>query len=85
MVKREDILSLEYLKKSEYTGSNGKTRYRLEAVEGEDGKRLRAAVWPEPFCFGATPEEKKIFEEFPFSEEGIIAAAEWINQAALKL
>lgn len=79
MIVREDILSLEFLKKSEYTGSSGSIRYRLEAIQAEGAKRLRAIVWPEPFSFAATPEDKKLSEEFPFSEEGIAEAVEWMN------
>ena len=30
MIRREDILSLEYLKKTEFTGSHRGLRYRLE-------------------------------------------------------
>ncbi len=79
MIKREDILSLEYLKKAEFTGSHQNIRYRLEGISGETGKKILVTVWPEPFNFVTTPKEKKQHEEFDFSEDGIGAAVAWIN------
>lgn len=85
MIKREDVLSLEYLKKTEYTGSHQGMRYRLEGVMGEDGKRLRTTVWPEPFNFVTTSEEKKQHEEFDFSEDGITDAVAWMNDRLFEM
>lgn len=51
MIKPEDILSLEYLKKTEYTGSHQGMRYRLEKKEDDGEKKLYVSVWPEPFNF----------------------------------
>lgn len=79
MINREDILSLEYLKKTEYTGSHQGMRYRLEGVAGEEGKKLLVTVWPEPFNFVTTPEKQKQHEEFDFSEDGIVDAIAWMN------
>lgn len=79
MVQREDILSLEFLKKTEYTGSHGGMRYRLEGVAEEEGRALKATLWPEPFSYAATPNEQKQSEKFEFSEEGILAAVDWMN------
>ncbi len=79
MIKREDILSIPFLKKSEYTGCSSGMRYRLEKVSVEDTDKLLAIVWPEPFNFIKTPEEKKEREYFDFSEEGIVKSIEWMN------
>lgn len=79
MIKREDILSLEYLKKTEFTGSHRGLRYRLEGVDGETEKKLLVTVWPEPFNFVTTPDEQKQHEEFDFSEDGILDAVAWMN------
>ena len=59
MIQREDILSMEYLKKTEYTASHQGMRYRMEGISGEEGKKLKVTVWPEPFNFFTTPEEEK--------------------------
>ena len=79
MIKREDILSLEYLKKTEFTGSHQGMRYRLECISSEEGKKLLTTVWPEPFNFVTTPEDRKQHEVFEFSEDGITDAVAWMN------
>lgn len=79
MIVREDILSMEFLKKSEYTGCHQGMRYRLEGVSAEEGKRLKVTVWPEPFNFFTTPEEDKQSELFDFSEDGVVDAVGWMN------
>lgn len=80
MIQREDILSMEFLKKTEFTGCHQGMRYRLEGAAGEDGeKKLRCTVWPEPFSFFKTPEEEKECAEFPFEEEGVAEAVAWMN------
>ena len=80
MIQREDILSMEYLKKTEYTGCHQGMRYRLEGVSGEEGKKLKVTVWPEPFNFFKTPEEKKQSAVFEFAEEGVVEAVAWMNE-----
>lgn len=84
MIKREDILSMEYLKKSEYTGSHQGMRYRLEGISGEDGKKLLVTVWPEPFNFYSTPQEQKSAAEFLFDEDGVSDAVAWMNDMLFK-
>jgi hypothetical protein len=79
MIVREDILSMEYLKKTEYTGCHQGMRYRLEGVATEEGKKLKTTVWPEPFNFFTTPEEQKESKLFDFEEDGIIDAIAWMN------
>lgn len=79
MIKREDILSLEFLKKTEYTGSHQGMRYRLAGISGEEGKKLMVWVWKEPFNFVTTPEEQKQHEVFDFSEDGVTDAVAWMN------
>lgn len=79
MIIREDILSMEFLKKSEYTGCHQGMRYRLEGVSTENGKQLKVTVWPEPFNYFMTPEEEKKSELFDFSEDGVVDAVGWMN------
>lgn len=79
MIVRDDILSLEYLKKTEFTGCHAGMRYRIEKTEDEEGKHLKATVWPEPFNFFSTPAEDKTTEAFDFSEDGITDAVSWMN------
>lgn len=80
MIRREDILSMEYLKKTEFTGCHKGMRYRLEGVSGEEGeKKLKVTVWPEPFNFFKTPAEQKMSEYFSFDEDGVTDAVAWMN------
>ena len=79
MIQREDILSMEYLKKTEYTGCHQGMRYRLEGVSTEEGKQLKVTVWPEPFNFLKTPEEQKSHALFSFDEDGVVDAIAWMN------
>ena len=79
MIQREDILSMEYLKKSEFTGCHQGMRYRLEGVAAEEGKQLKVTVWPEPFNFFTTPEEQKTSTCFTFDEDGVADAVAWMN------
>lgn len=41
---------------------------------------LRAVIWPEPFNFEVTPEEKKHSMDFPFDADGLWAAVDWLNE-----
>lgn len=80
MIKREDILSMEYLKKTEYTGCHNGMRYRLEGIKDAEGNKvLCCTVWPEPFNFLNTPEEQKEAAEFTFDEDGVCDAIAWMN------
>lgn len=80
MINREDILSMEYLKKTEYTGCHQGMRYRLEGAQQEEKKALKVTVWPEPFNYFNTKEEDKTVNYFSFDEDGILDAIRWMNQ-----
>lgn len=80
MIQRSDILSIPYLKKSAFTGSCQGMRYRLEKVVVEEAEVLRAVIWEGPYCYDISKEEDRESNEFPFSEEGICQAAEWLNE-----
>ena len=80
MLARADFLSLNFVKKEDYTGSYQGMRYMLHQAEVEEEKKLRIYLWPEPFCFDVTPEEQKISEMFPFSEDGLAQGIDWMNE-----
>ena len=83
MIQRDDILSMEYLKKTEFTGCHQGMRYRLEQTQApedpEGGKKLMVTVWPEPFNYFKTPEEKKKRAYFSFDEDGVVDAVGWMT------
>lgn len=79
MIVRADILSMEYLKKTEFTGCHKGMRYRLEKASVEDKVYLKTTVWPEPFNYISTPAEQKTEELFSFDEDGVVDAIGWMN------
>ena len=80
MIRREDILSMEYLKKTEYTGCHQGMRYRLEKAQNDQGEeKLKVTVWPEPFNFFCTAQELKTSAFFDFSEDGVTDTVAWMN------
>ena len=84
MIQRVQLFPLNFYKKENFHGSDGKMCFRLgktEVEEGEDKKNvLRGTVWEGPFCFDVTEEEKKVSKDFPYSDEGICQAMEWFNE-----
>ena len=81
MIERKDVMPVNFLKKEKFTGSYRGMRYRMEkAAKGEEETVLFVTAWPEPYGFDATPEEEKIRQEFPFTEEGICSGVDWLNE-----
>lgn len=90
MIDLHGDISIPFLKKSRFTGSYLGMRYQLqksdrvvqEATETEASKTepaVLAIIWPEPFNFEVTPDEKKHSREFPFTQDGIWEAVDWLN------
>lgn len=81
MISRKDVMPTNYYKKEPFTGSDRGMRYMLRKKEQEDGPvRLEAVIWPQPFCFEKTADEKKVSAVFSFDETGIAEAVEWLNK-----
>ncbi len=79
MIKKDDILYLGYLKQAAYTGSCQPLRYRLERRVQEGEERLLALAWPEPYNLANTPKERVLQADFPFGQEGLDGAIEWLR------
>ena len=79
MITKDDVLSLAYLKKTDYTGSHQGMRYRMECITVDEEKQLLVTVWPEPFNFIKTKDELKKRNTFDFSQDGITDAIAWMN------
>lgn len=71
--------SLNYIKKERFTGSDNGMRFLFEKKKKEEQDVILACVWPEPFAFDHTAEEKKEFQEFPLSEDGLKEAVAWVE------
>lgn len=75
-ISLKGIFSLELIRKEQFSGSYRLMRYRLMM---EDGK-MKASVYPEPYCWEVTPEEQKESEYFEYSVDGIEQMTAWLNQ-----
>ena len=80
MLSREDFLSLNFVKKEDFTGSHRGMRFMLHQETVEEEKKLKVYLWSEPFGFEATPDEEKVSALFEFSEEGLSQAINWMNE-----
>lgn len=67
-----------YKKKAVLKASYEGMRYQVERTEKEESEFLLATVWPEPFCFEKTAEEKKQSKQFTYSEEGLDEVYQWL-------
>jgi hypothetical protein len=76
MLKKETFVPIQFFKKEAYTGSMKGMRYRVNKIE----EGLEAVVYPEPYCYEATPDEQKTKTVFAFSDEGLEQIVNWINQ-----
>jgi len=81
MIDYDHFHVLNYVKKEEYTGS---MRYMLKkkVVPRDDQEEtcLEVIIWPEPYGYARTEEEKKLRKDFPFSEDGLKEAVVYLNQ-----
>lgn len=80
MLTRADFLSLNFVKKEDFTGSHRGMRFMLHQEIIDEEKKLKVWIWSEPLGFEATPDENKISELFEFSEEGLTLAIKWMNE-----
>ena len=72
----EKPISINYIKLQPYFGSFNGISFAL--IKNEE--KLEAYLYPPPFGFDATPEEKKLKSEYEFSDEGYEQAVRWMNE-----
>ena len=79
---RSDRNDLHSIFKTVFTGSEKGTNFMIRKISGEEGEpdKIQAITWPGPFIFFVTEDEKKTYQEFEFSENGIKAAVAWLNE-----
>ncbi len=79
-----------YLYGEAYFGSHRGMRFRLardplakvalaSREKQEEGAHFLLTLWPGPWSFDRTPEEKRTEFRFPFTEEGLREAVECLN------
>ena len=80
MINKENFHVFNYVKKEEYTASMDGMRYMLKKKDTDEGAKLEVIIWPQPYCYAKTPEEKKQRTTFEFSPAGVEKAADWLNE-----
>ena len=86
MIDRKRLLSLGYYKKApSFTGSDKNKCYKIEKFqeEGSEDVLFKATLWPGPYSSENTPEDQKLTQTAPFTEEGLQSLVDWMNQASL--
>ena len=81
MITYDEVLNLNYYKKTSYTGWMESMRFLIKREAPEEGDAIfHVWIWPGPFIFSIVPDDKKIDATFPFSDEGKRQAVDWINE-----
>lgn len=80
MIDKEKFHVYNYLKKEEYIASMNGMRYMLRKKEAPEETKLETIIWPEPYSYAKTAEEKKQRKEFPFTADGVMEAVDWLNE-----
>lgn len=80
MLDKQTFISLNFLKKENYSGSMQGMRYRLSKDGESPDLKLKVTIWPEPYSFEVTKEELKQTTEFEFGIEGKNQAVDWLNE-----
>lgn len=70
-------ISVQYIKKVEYTGGYKGMRYMIKNC-GEG--MMETSVWPEPLCYAKADKETMIKKQFPLTNEGKEEAVNWLNE-----
>lgn len=70
------LYPISYYEKTTFKGSYRGINFYLQK-SGEEHPVLLVTVWKGPFAFDYT-EEEKYSQEFPYNDEGILAADNWI-------
>lgn len=83
MVRRIDLMALNFYKKEPLTGSLSGMRYRISLTGEEENSELSVVVYPDEVCFEKTDESKKQYYSFPFSEEGLQQITAFLNEKAV--
>ena len=57
MIDLDGMISIPYLKKTTFTGSEKEMNFMIRKEAGENGDVLQAAAWPGPYIFSVTEDE----------------------------
>lgn len=81
MLTYDEVLNLNYYKKTSYTGWINGMRFLIRREAPEDGEPFfHAWVWPGPYIFDLTDDAAKTDLTAPFTEDGKRTVVDWINE-----
>lgn len=81
MLTYDEVLNLNYYKKTTYTGWMKPLRFLIKMEKTEEGDAIfHAWVWPGPYIFDLTDDSLKIDTTAPFTEDGKREIVDWINE-----
>jgi len=81
MLTYDEVLNLNYYKKTTYTGWMNPLRFLIKMEKPDEGDPIfHAWVWPGPYIFDLTKEELKLDKTAPFTEDGKKEIVDWINE-----
>ena len=81
MLTYDEILNMNYYKKTSYTGWMEGMRFLIRRETPEEGDAFfHVYAWPGPYIFSLVEDEKKIDATFPFTEEGRCQCVDWLNE-----
>lgn len=85
MIEDKDILPYNFFAyKGIYTGAFENMRYRIWRTDEKPDFKLNVCAWAGPYAYPYVPDEDKISSEFEASEEGRLAAIQWLNEQFAK-
>ena len=88
MVRRIDLMALNFYKKEPLTGSLDGMRYRIKLMTDKESdperEYLQVVLYPDVKNFESTEEALKQYYEFPFTEEGMVQITEFLNTQAVE-
>lgn len=68
------------LKKEPFSGAHHGMRYFFRGDDGKASTTFTVFIYPEPWCFEATPDDEKEQANFPLSDEGMDQAIVWLRE-----
>lgn len=80
MITNEDILSLNFYKKENFTGSYRGMRYLIKKDSKEEQDIFLVTFWPGPYTFAVTDDSMKTSASFPFTPEGKQQVVDYLNE-----
>lgn len=81
MIDEKEIMPFNFFKYGGvYSGDHCGMRYVMKRIGDKPDFILKATVWPGPYCEAETDDDQKTSQEFEYSEDGRIAAIEWLKE-----